>query len=114
MKSLRRIRNRHKRCFELAMKVMLEEPGAEKFTLVHGRTGFGPDDAWPAREHAWIELLDGRVYDVVLDRTFTMDEYVAWWGSIEIDDRYTQKQAATLMLETDHMGPWRDVMPERQ
>jgi hypothetical protein len=112
MKSLKRIRNRHKRCYELAMKVMLEEPGAEKFTLVHGRTSLVKNDAdaWPTRGHAWIELEDGKIYDVVLDRTFsTMAEYVAHEGSVsvEIDDRYTRKQAAVMMLKSNHMGPWR-------
>jgi hypothetical protein len=36
MKSLRRFRNRHKRCYELACEAMLREPDAATFRLVHG------------------------------------------------------------------------------
>jgi hypothetical protein len=71
MESLKRIRKRHHRCYELALKVMLDEPEADRFTLVHGtyvvggvlRTG-----------HAWIELDDGRIYDVVSDNYEPADQ----------------------------------------
>lgn len=115
MKSLKRIRTRHKRCYELAFKIMLEEPGAERFTLVHGRTSLthDPNDEWPHREHAWIELEDGKIYDVVLDRYFSnIAEYAADHGRVEIDDRYTQKQAMRLMLKSKHVGPWRRAIEQ--
>jgi hypothetical protein len=54
MKTLKRIRNRQGRCYELAGRVMLYEEGSEAFTLVHGtiENGF----AGRFIEHAWIEL----------------------------------------------------------
>jgi hypothetical protein len=114
MKSLKRIRNRHKRCYELAMKVMLDEPGADKLTLVHGYTGLIPDgvDLFPSRGHAWIELHDGRIYDVVDDQYLTMDEYVARWNCIKVVDRYTKVEAATKVTVSGHTGPWREAIPQ--
>ena len=41
MKTLRRVRKRQHRCYELAFFVMHEEPGAEKFKFVHGRIVVG-------------------------------------------------------------------------
>jgi hypothetical protein len=99
VKSLKRIRNRAKRCYELAFKVMLEEPGAEKFTLVHGRRyrlGI---------PHAWIETGDGRIYDVVDDHYYRPDEYPC-----SIERRYTQAEARLAMLESWHSGPWHYVI----
>jgi hypothetical protein len=115
MKSLRRIRNRSKRCYELAAMVMMSEPGAEHFTLVHGRTGLRGGDI-PSRKHAWIELNDGQIYDPVLDQYMNMADYVVLNGVVEIDDRYTQMEAALVMANTNHSGPWRDVdwVPDAQ
>jgi hypothetical protein len=112
MKSLKRIRNRHRRCYELAMKVMLNEPGADKFTLVHGYTSLGGGDSIPTREHAWIELEDGEIYDVVKDKYFTQDEYVAGLGRIKVVARYTKVEAATKLTESGHTGPWREAIPQ--
>jgi hypothetical protein len=67
MESLKRIPKRSRRCYELAAIVMMCEPGAERFTLVHGRTGLRGGDI-PLRKHAWIELNDGQIYDPVLDQ----------------------------------------------
>ncbi len=46
MKSLSRVRKRKGRCYELAFKVMLKEPGAEQFTLIHGRLTRALDGAY--------------------------------------------------------------------
>jgi hypothetical protein len=49
MKTLKRVRKTGGRCYELAGKIMLNEPGAERFTLVHGRLDRSPSaDRWPA------------------------------------------------------------------
>jgi hypothetical protein len=39
----------------------------------------------------------------------TMGDYVVLNGVVEIDDRYTQMEAARVMADTNHSGPWRDV-----
>jgi hypothetical protein len=100
MKSLKRIRNRKHRCYELCIKVMFEEPGAEKFRLAHGRLygGLG---------HAWIELPGGRIYDAVKDRYFeSLADFRNNQPGAIVDYRYTQKQMAKQMLKHGHMGPW--------
>jgi hypothetical protein len=111
IKSLMRIRipNRYRRCYELAYKATYEESAAEKFKLVHGQTGFGPDDRFAFRGHAWIELDDGTIYDVVDDRTYTMGEYIERYSIVEIDDRYTRRQAIRLGARTGYWGPWRGL-----
>ena len=78
MRSLRRVRRRLHRCYELTFKVMLEEPGAEKFVLVHGYIYIDGT----AVGHAWIEIGDGRVYDAVLNRTMPWHEYTAERGAV--------------------------------
>jgi hypothetical protein len=98
MKSLKRIRKRAGRCYELALKVMTEEPGAEKFTLVHGRGPLGVP-------HAWVETGDGRVYDAVADSYTPIDEY-----QCSAERRYTQAEARQAMLENRTSGPWHYVI----
>jgi hypothetical protein len=101
MKSLARIRKRQGRCYELAARVMMDEVGADQFTLVHGYCHtrfFG---------HAWIELGDGRVFDPVLDVTWSADEYAKRLGA-EAEHRYSQMEFAKLMSATRVYGPWTD------
>jgi hypothetical protein len=104
MRSLRRVRKRRGRCYELAFRVMHEEPGAERFVLVHGVVGkrFG---------HAWIELDDGTVYDPVYDpvsdRCVPADEYTAMFHAV-VERRYTRAEAIDKMLENG-FGPWHDT-----
>jgi hypothetical protein len=103
MKSLKRVRDRRGRCYELAFKAVHEEPGADKFTLVHGyvHTTFGD-----ALAHAWIETSDGRVYDTLLDRYMAIDEYTAERGAV-IERRYTRMEAVQLAADTGDLGgPW--------
>lgn len=87
MKSLKRIRDRKHRCFELAMTVMLEEPGADKFTLVHGRIHHGIP-------HAWIETGDGRVYEPVQGSYMPVAEFDGVYGIAQ--RRYTLDAAQFL------------------
>jgi hypothetical protein len=84
---------------------MLWEPGAERFTLVHGRVrqmkGCGD---WI--DHAWIDLNDGRVYDVVHDEYIPADEYAASCGAVA-DRRYSREAAMRrIMMRRGHAGPW--------
>ena len=94
MKCLKRIRNRRHRCYELAAMVMLNEPGAEQFTLIHGRGEYGLD-------HAWIDLNDGRVYDPVADTYTPVEEYPG-----VVERRYTKMEAACEIDKTSHWGAW--------
>ena len=69
---------------------MLDEPGADKFRLVHGVVG--------GIRHAWIEMPDGQIYDPV-NNNMPRHWYVA-------EKRYTRKQMARAMLKHNHHGPW--------
>jgi hypothetical protein len=108
MKSLRRVRSRKARCFELAFKAMMNEPGAEKFTLVHGYVHTPAPGVFNA--HAWIETDDGRVYDATLDVYMPVEQYVVRYGAV-IERRYTREEAAKMALDRDRVsfcfsGPW--------
>jgi hypothetical protein len=106
MECLKRVRKRAGRCYELAGRVMLYEPGADGFTLVHGH--LCPQvkvDPHRAYAHAWIELPNGTIYDPVLDQYIPVAVYAASWGAVA-EARYTQKKAVTLMTGRGDFGPW--------
>ena len=57
------------------------------------------------RQHAWIRLPDGRVYDPVLDQYFISErEYLGTGGFAEVV--YTRKQTAKKSSNLGHYGPW--------
>jgi hypothetical protein len=104
MKTLKRIRDRQGRCYELAGRVMLFEEGSETFTLVHGVLdlsflGLSSDYA-----HAWIELPDHTVYDPNLHKYMPASEYYSRYKPSQCQ-RYTRLEAAKLMVRF-HYGPW--------
>jgi hypothetical protein len=101
MKSLRRVRSRLHRCYRLAFKAVCEEPGAEKFALVHGYIRIDGH----ALGHAWVDTGDGRVYDTRLDRHIAWDEYEAEHGAV-IERRYPRMAALQMMLDNRSYGPW--------
>jgi hypothetical protein len=70
MKSLKHIRKRYKRCFELTAHAMMNEPEEEtnKWRLVHGTIR-----GWI--RHAWIDLRDGRIYESRDHRYYTRKEF---------------------------------------
>jgi hypothetical protein len=105
MKSLARVPKRDGRCYELALHVMLNEPGAERLTLVHGTVRslrYHP----PTRiGYAWIELEDGRIYAPVADR---YDQPELWWRHARVEQRYSRLEVARLVARFGHNGPWTD------
>jgi hypothetical protein len=100
MKSLERVRKREGRCYELAWRVMCDEPGADHFTLVHGCAG--PN----LIGHAWIDLNDGHVYDPVRNEYVLAADYAAFMGGAVTDHRYTRLEAMTVSAAAGHYGPW--------
>lgn len=101
MKSLARVRSRRHRCYELTFKAMLKEPGAEKFTLVHGYVHI---DGQPVA-HAWIETGDGMIYDTLLDRHIAWADYAAERDAV-IERRYDRMEAVRMVRDTKNHGPW--------
>ena len=109
MKCLARVRNRWKRCYELAGRAMLEEPGADRFTLVHG-TIFPPIRI----PHAWIENGDGRVYDPTDHEYFPVADYYSGQRSAVAQHRYRQHEVAQLVSQNNHYGPWQLISGEAE
>ena len=103
MKSLKRIRKRQHRCFELAMKAMLDEPGADRFTLVHGNVAPGS----LRYAHAWIELGDGCIYDAVTDTYEPTDQFMAKNRAV-VEHRYSRLEACLVCGVAHVWGPWTD------
>lgn len=98
-----RARKRDGRCYELALKHMLHEPDAERWTLVHGRVWRGiPGELI---DHAWIETDDGQVYDPVKNAYMPRRQYHSMRRAVDVR-RYTKQEAMALCAEAKHFGPW--------
>lgn len=93
------------RCYELAAKAMIDEPGAERFTLVHGSV-FSLSVGRQIR-HAWIEVNDGRIYEVDEDIYEPANQYLARRRAVA-HYRYSRLEAWRLIRVTGHSGPWTD------
>jgi hypothetical protein len=107
VKSLSRIRKRNGRCYELALKAMLDEPGADRFMLAHGRVSMIPNSTRHDcfMDHAWIILDDGRIYDPVLNAYMQRSQFESRYRA-ELKRSYSKLEAASLCRENKHCGPW--------
>jgi hypothetical protein len=111
MESLRRVRNRAGRCYELAWKVMIDEPGSDQFQLVHGWLTL---PQFPQLYgHAWIVLPGDRIYDPVMNRYFTHEEYAAKFNAA-VERSYSRQEAFEALRHYHHFGPWDDRFPPRK
>jgi hypothetical protein len=107
MKSLARFRTRRGRCFELAYTAMVREPGAEWFTLVHGRVF----NRGRTIDHAWIECGDGTIYDPVSDEYVLASKYMATRRAVA-ERRYSKVGAPRRLAAAGHYGPWHEAPAE--
>jgi hypothetical protein len=106
-----RPRKRFKRCYELTWEFLARED--DRFIgwrIVHGMVDLGAfaNDAKASGvsiDHAWLES-DDQVYDTTLDRTFAKDDYYRQYGACSLVI-YTAAEAARLVLDEGHYGPWR-------
>jgi hypothetical protein len=80
-----RPRTRRHRCFELTARIQWDDP---TWTLVHGIVQ-------SCTEHAWLSR-DGVVYDAVLDKSFTAEDYVARFDAQEVAS-YDVRAASELL-----------------
>jgi hypothetical protein len=103
MQTLKRIRQRHGRCYELVGRAMLDEPDADLWRLVHGTVW--NDTLAVHMDHAWIALENGKVYDPVFNKYFEWRFYAASYAAAPARE-YSRKEVAALMLASKHWGPW--------
>jgi len=102
MKCLALIKRRQGRCYELAYRAMLYEPGAEQFSLF--RAAQLPGAGEMIAPHAWVELDDDRVYDPVRDKYYTADEYAERYLAVA-ERRYSRVEAMRMAVHGRY-GPW--------
>ena len=86
-----------------AITYLLQHAGDPAIRLVHGQVT--PEGEGEPRDLAWVELPG----DIVLDpevRDFFPAE--AWREALHasVDQSYSREEAARLLLQTDHPGPW--------
>jgi hypothetical protein len=110
VKSLSQIHDRAGRCYELALTVVLNEPAGADLRLAHDwytmPIGLGDRTIPGAVDgHAWILLLDDRVYDVIADKYFPQYEHAVRYRPI-VGRVYTREEAARLASLHKHCGPW--------
>jgi hypothetical protein len=105
MDTLKRVRKRDGRCYELAWTALDLEPGGEHFRLVHGKVYNATLDV--RMDHAWVVLPDGRVYDPVFNKYFPWRLYAKWYAAVA-EVTYTRREAMAAIVATRHYGPWHD------
>lgn len=103
----------------LTRAALLKEPiapGATGEVLCHGDV-FGETVGW--HKHCWLEFklefpaggwfgkggVIWMVKDLTVELVIPRDLYYRW-GKVRNVKRYTEEQAAILMLKTGHFGPW--------
>ena len=70
--------------------------------LVHGSVAFDGT----RRATAWVELPDNLTYDGATLAFYRTDAYRDA-GDVTVETVYATQEAARLLLETGHPGPWR-------
>lgn len=110
-------------CFEVALKLAMEDPG---LTVVHGLPlGTGPENDGKRFWHAWCEQTEVLefpnhpetrltfVIDQSNGRDFCVPRALYYKiGHIEQTWRYTLDEAAAQALRHEHYGPWNDGWEE--
>ncbi len=91
------------KCYQLSWQCVTKNKG---YSLVHG---YITDRIKTGRtiDHAWCES-GTIVYDPVMDKKFHKDVYYALYG-VEVEKRYTSKEALDHGSKTGHYGPWHSI-----
>jgi hypothetical protein len=99
-------RNRQKRCYELAARMLgrLNKRGkADGVTLVHGTVAFSGTPIG----HALLES-GTEAYDAVRHETLPIDQYVAKYQA-DAGRRYTYQDTLRMVQTEGHYGPWHNI-----
>ena len=100
-----RARKRQGRCYELALKSLLDMEDSGGWWLVHGEVDcYDPASDSSRMGHAWLENR-AEVFDPVKNRHFSRDDYYSLGQPTNVR-RYTSKEAAHRMAAEQHYGPW--------
>jgi len=100
-----------KRCYGLALRFVLHHEGPEDIRLVHGLWGMThPKDGRTitdiiAMEHAWVDMGNGVIYEPVSCQYIDKQWCESHFRIMELT-RYTTREAAGMVLEHNHNGPW--------
>lgn len=84
-----RLRTRWKRCHEIAQRAIFNAPDGT--VLVQGIEQY--------REHSWLELPDGSLWDPVTCESGTLKPQ-------QVMGRYNRREVACKIIETRHYGWW--------
>lgn len=88
-------------CLEFAAEYLMDQGG----TLVHGSI-WHPEHSERRIGHAWVNTLDGGVFEPTLGVWFPTVQAFHQWSNSIVDVTYDQEQAALLMLRSGHYGVW--------
>lgn len=105
--SARTFDERLTRCYELAgYALVLGRAGKEGgWTLVHGSI-FRPGVSKERIGHAWLEHVDGRVWEPISAMIFPTRELWLAYAGAEEERRYSKKTASKRVVERGDWGRW--------
>jgi len=93
------IKRRLGKCYELAGGFVLDHRDA---VLVHGTIQRDPH---PPNGHAWVELANGHLLDLVTEYELPRDAFERYFNAKPVA-RYTYKETCQKAVDTGHWGPW--------
>jgi hypothetical protein len=90
-------------CYAKTVKYIVDHLEIMGMRLVHGVVSHEPHLV--AFEHAWVELPGDVVFDGVVQTFFTQVSYYGVMAALPLD-AYSGLEAARLVAEHGHPGPW--------
>ena len=93
------VTNRLGRCYEMAGKFALDNPGS---VLVHGTI---QGEGYPPLDHAWVETPRQTIFEPTSGNEMTPQEFSTFF-SPKVNQRYTTAQQNDVFLKYEHWGPY--------
>jgi hypothetical protein len=92
--------------FRAACTFAIRHPSVADLHLVHGTSRFG--SVSEPSPHAWVELPGNLTFDGATQAFYPTGAFLAA-GQTETQSTYTSAEAARLLLDHGHPGPWPEV-----
>jgi hypothetical protein len=89
--------------FRAACTFAIRHPNVADLQLVHGTSRFG--SASERSPHAWVELPGNLTFDGATQAFYQTDTFHTA-GNTEVHAAYSSAEAARLLLDHGHPGPW--------